>query len=253
MMSDVRFSRRQGLAALGAAVGTTLVGTALSRPAAAVPAAETRTSAAASTGYQVKVINNSEVDDRNAILFQEIPKMPEDAVTLAWLSKMCHAGTEITHKWNVDYNFVWGQAGSLAPGTMFEAGQKVAADLERKNTVTLMYEKGGFKFGPSRFSGKKGLLYVNEDRSVPGPGNSDQGVVGVGMSGFGTFIVPTLPNNAASFTPKPTYYLAFGKFEQGEVMDINQLTNPEKLQFKNGTTKAVATFDGTDWEITFGA
>ncbi|MCY1669179.1 hypothetical protein [Rhizobium sp. SL86] len=44
--------------------------------------------------------------------------------------------------------------------------------------------------------------------------------VGIGMAGSGTFVTEAQPNMTAPFIPYPTYWMIFGNFETGEVMDV---------------------------------
>lgn len=254
-MKEARISRREGLAALGAGLGAVFLGAGLAGRAAA--ASRTGSGLAGPSpeplvGYNVTIMNESALDGMNAILFQETPSLPSDAVTLAWMSKMCHPSTSVEYQWNIDYSFVWGQVGTLVPGTQFVAGQILAADLIENNLVTLSYVDGGFEFGPLGSSGKNGSLTIKEDGSVPGPGSVDQGSVGIGMSGAGTFVVPTLTNAGVEFDPKPTYWVAFGSFASSEVMDISELTTPAQVTYPDGLTSAKAVYDGKEWTITYG-
>ncbi|WP_405110212.1 DUF2087 domain-containing protein [Micromonospora sp. NBC_01405] len=101
-----------------------------------------------------------------------------------------------------------------------------------------------------RDSGRYAL--VTPDGSVPGPDSSDQGSVGIGMSGAGTFVVSTQPDTGVQFEITPTYWLAFGSYEAGTVVSEDILTRPYQLQFPDGATKAVATFDGKNWTVEYG-
>ncbi|MEU1752121.1 hypothetical protein ABZ436_05610 [Micromonospora matsumotoense] len=254
-MREFRISRRDGLTALAAGLGAALLG---AGPAGRATAGVGRGTSLATAspkdpvGYGITILNNSALDGMNAILFQEMPQLPSDAVTLAWMSKMCHPSTTVEYQWSIDYNFVWGQVGALVPGTQFVAGQTLSADLTQNNLVTLSYVKGGFEFGPTSSSGKNGSLIIKEDDTVPGPGNQDQGSVGIGMSGAGTFVVPTLTNAGVEFDPKPTYWVAFGSFESSEVMDVSELTTPAQVSYPDGMTSAKAAFDGKSWSISYG-
>ncbi|SCE70617.1 hypothetical protein GA0070558_103173 [Micromonospora haikouensis] len=254
-MREIRISRRGGFAALGAGLGAALLGTSLAGQARAAsrgaPSHDSRPKKDA-VGYSITISNASALDGMNAILFQENPVLPSDAVTLAWMSKMCHPSTTIEYQWTIDYNFVWGQVGTLVPGTQFVAGQILEADLTQNNLVTLSYVDGGFELGPTSSSGKNGSLIIKEDDTVPGPGNDDQGSVGIGMSGAGTFVVPTVPNTGVEFDPKPTYWVAFGSFASSEVMDVSELTQPAKVVYPDGMTSAKAVFDGKEWTISYG-
>ncbi|MEU6076767.1 hypothetical protein [Micromonospora sp. NPDC047074] len=252
MAEKMSVSRRKGIVALGLTLGVTLLGAGPSAPAVATASKGRPAASLAPTTYTVKIVNNSAIDDENAIVFQQQPNQPSDVHSLAWLSKMCHAGTSVAFTWSVDYNFVWGQTGTLKPGVNYDAGQIIPADLDNANTVTLSYVDDGFEFGKPASGAPSGSLLVKEDDSVPGPDSSAQGSVGIGMSGAGTFVVSTQPNAGVEFEITPTYWLAFGSYTAGTVVSEDILTNPYQLQFPDGETSAVATFDGANWTVQYG-
>jgi len=51
------------------------------------------------------------------------------------------------------------------------------------------------------------------------------------MSGSGTFVVQAQPNMNAIFTFHPEYWITFGNFKEGEVLDITQITNKAQITF----------------------
>jgi hypothetical protein len=210
---------------------------------------------AAGTAYSIKINNNSNIDNQNAIVFQEQPTAPRDVYSLAWLSKMCHAGTYTRFNWALDFNFVWGQVGQLRPGVNFEAGQVISADLNNANQTTLSYIEGGFVFSKATQGTNPGSLLVLEDNSVPGYGNPQQGSVGIGMGGYGTFVTPTQPTGGGGlqFEVTPNYWIAFGQFVQGTVITQSILTYPTAVRFPVGMFNAEASFDGLSWKIDYSA
>ena len=256
MAVEASANRRMRICTLVLALSVVLPGAVaapLARASAGPAVSENRDAAGpAATSYSVKIVNNSEIDDENAIVFQQQPSQPSDVHSLAWLSKMCHAGTSVTFTWEVDYNFVWGQTGTLKPGVNYDAGQIIPADLEVGNTVSLSYVDDGFEFGKPTSGAAGGSLVINEDDSVPGPDSSAQGSVGIGMSGAGTFVVSTQPDTGVEFEITPTYWLAFGSYQAGTVVSEDILTRPYQLQFPDGETSAVATFDGKNWTVQYG-
>lgn len=254
MAERLPMSRRNVLSAL--ALGATALGTGMALPARAGVSRAAGAGSATPLGgtpYTLTIINDSEIDDENAIVFQQDPNLPSDVQSLAWLSKMCHAGTNVTFNWSIQYNFVWGQTGTLKPGINYDAGQVIDADINGLNTVSLSYVDGGFEFGtPTADPSINGSLLINEDASVPGSGSEDQGSVGIGMFGAGTFVVPTQAVTGVQFKPTPTYWIAFGSYQAGTVVDESILTCPQVLPFPDGQTDAKATFDGKSWTITYG-
>lgn len=253
MVERTPLSRRKVLSAL--ALGAAAVGTAAASPASAGMSRASGGRAATSrdaTTYTLTIVNNSAIDDENALVFQQPPPYPEGIQSLAWLSKMCHAGTDVTFTWEIDYNFVWGQTGTLIPGVNYDAGQVIPADFEGQSMVTLSYVDGGFKFGTPGPGAPAGCLVIEEDASVPGSGSPDQGCVGVGMSGAGTFVVPTQAVSSATFVITPNYWVAFGKYVAGSVVSAEVLTCPYQIKFPDGQTTATAKFDGLSWTVEYG-
>ncbi|GLZ42473.1 hypothetical protein [Actinokineospora sp. NBRC 105648] len=202
------------------------------------------------TSYTIKVNNNSNLDNHNAVVFQDAPQLPSDVSKLAWLSKTCHSHTRVSFNWTLSYNFVWGQNGNLRPGASYDAGQEIPADINSNNLVNLSYIGGGFAFDTPT-DGTRGSLVIKEDGTVPGSGNPNQGCVGIGMSGAGTFVLPTEPGYSAQFDPHPQYWLAFGRYAAGVVVDESGMTNPVNIEFRSGNTVADCVFDGKNWNITY--
>lgn len=206
--------------------------------------------AMAGTPYSIRITNNSQLDGHSAIVFQKDPGLPEDVHTLAWLAKMCHPSSRVAFNWTIDYNFVWGQQGNLRPGTSYEAGQEVAASLTQSNVINLSYIDGGFEFGKPT-NGTTGALLITEDNTVPGAGNPNIGCVGIGMSGAGTFVAPTQTSYELEFQPHPEYWIAFGRYDAGVVVDESGMTVPQAVQFGKTNFNADCVFDGSSWDITY--
>ncbi|OOF00977.1 RhiA [Salinivibrio sp. MA351] len=195
--------------------------------------------------YSVKFINNS-ANEGNVAIFQTVPDQKAlNVFSLAWFSKFVNPAVHETFKWNIDYSFVWSDTGEVKPGVIFEGGQEVTADLEKSNTIELDYN-GGYLFGNPSFSGKAGSLYIDESANVP----MKQAAVGIGMSNAGTFVKPAQPNLHLEFEPHPTYWIVFGNYQQGEILDIEEITNAVEIKFEPNVYDMVATLkpDNT-WSI----
>jgi hypothetical protein len=198
------------------------------------------------TEYQVTINNDSQIDDMNALLFQQKPVQPKDAYALAWFSKKCHKGTFATFGFTIDYSFVWGQTGNLGPGRNYSAGNKpVPAQLG--DQITLDYD-GGFQFLYQKPGAPPDSLIIMEDANVPGAGNADRGNVGIGMSGKGLFVVPTQNDSNVQFLPDPKYWIGFGMHVPGDVVEINELTAAIEIDLQ-GYTNIDCTYDGKNWSF----
>jgi hypothetical protein len=181
---------------------------------------------AASQSYTLNAINNSN-NSGSFCVFQTDPDLGvSNVLSLAWFSKFAHPNTTVKFTWTVDYNFVWSETGVLTPGVVFDASQVFDADLQNGNQITLTYNSA-FNFINQTKGPKAGILYIKEDATIP----ANKASVGIGMSGFGTFVVQAQPNLNLNFTPHPSYFIAFGNFTQGEVLDISEMTNTAEIAF----------------------
>ncbi|MFT9847677.1 hypothetical protein [Aneurinibacillus sp. REN35] len=179
--------------------------------------------------YSVVFVNHSS-NSGSACVFQQDPNLAtHNAMSLAWFTKFNYPNTKVLFKWNIDYSFVWSETGVLVPGVQFIANEVLPADLTKNNSVTLSHEGGAYTFTNQKTaSSSAGSLVINEDGTIP----LKQASVGIGMSGNGTFAVQAQPNQILTFTPHPKYYIAFGSFSEGEVLDIDQMSQSAEIAFQ---------------------
>lgn len=176
--------------------------------------------------YSVLFLNHSQ-NSGNVCMYQTDPDIGvNDVQSLAWFTKYVHPQTRVEFYWKVDYSFVWAETGELVPGVRFIASQMVPADLEGRNKIPFNHVNGGFKFGEVT-QGTGGRLMINEEKHIP----FDTASVGIGMSGKGTLVVQAQPNMNLVFTPKPKYWIAFGNYTEGEVLDLSEMTYPAEIVF----------------------
>src|SRR6478752_3202453 len=172
------------------------------------------------------VFQNQSTNQGSGCVYQEEPNLGlPNVLSLAWFSKVAAPNTTITFSWSIDYSFVWAETGLLIPGVMFMAGQTLPADLSTTNSVTLSYLGGAYQFQNQSSGPNAGSLYIREDGTVP----LKMASVGIGMSGSGTFAVQAQPNMNLIFTPHPKYYITFGNFSRGEVLDPTSVTNKAEI------------------------
>ena len=177
--------------------------------------------------YSLTFLNNSS-NTWDACVYQNDPDLGNPNVqSLAWFSKTAAPTTKILFSWTVDYSFVWSETGQLIPGVLFSASQNWDADLSSTNQVTFTKSGGAFTFQNQTKGPQGGTLYIGEDGTIP----KNTASVGIGMSGSGVYVVQAQPNITATFTPHPVYYITFGTYTQGEVLDIGQITNDAQIAF----------------------
>lgn len=197
--------------------------------------------------YSLSVTNNSN-SFGNICVFQTLPEQPENMASLVWFSKPAQPGTTVKFDWNIDYNFIWSHEGELAPGAAFNAVQTIEAEPFdiAKNSIGLTKESGAYRFIKTNSTTRAGKLGIYTDQTVP----HGEASVGIGMSGSGAFVVPATPNYNFTFTPHPKYWVTFGDYDKGEVLDIESLTDAAEIIFEPNvySMKAVLENDNV-WRV----
>jgi hypothetical protein len=186
--------------------------------------------------YSLIFVNNSTMLG-DACVYQTNPDTNDPSVmSLAWFSKRTQPTTRVRFDWTIDYSFIWSETGVLVPGVIFTASQEWPADLTYKNQVQFTKTGGAYTFQNQTSGPQGGTLYIKEDSTIP----PQQASVGIGMSGAGTFAVQAQPNMTAMFTPHPRYWIAFGNFIPGQVLDIAHINNPGEIDFPYATYSMTA-------------
>lgn len=190
------------------------------------------------TQYSLTCVNKSDQIGSFAV-FQKAPPLttPGNVFSLAWFARPTHPGTTVTFTWSVDYSFVWSETGVLKPGINFNASEVMPANPDRQNMVQLTVDRyGASHFNNLNGSGATGSLTIQQMANVV-PNRTS---VGVGMSGSGTFVVQAAPNMTAVFTPHPNYWVLFGNYQTGDVMDIEDITSAEEVTYGGSLTSRTA-------------
>lgn len=198
-----------------------------------------------STEYRLTIVNNS-ANIGTACLYQTAPSEgPANAQSLAWFVNSPNPTAPVTFGWSIDYGFVWGNSGVLQPGKVFGTSQLWRADLTSANHVDFLRRDGRYMFD-HQGAGTPGSLTIREDSSV----GRGEAAVGISMSGVGVFAVQAAPDMNVVFTPKPVYWVTFGSYEQGEVLDLAEITNAARIDFPPGVYEMTATLnaDGS-WTV----
>lgn len=198
-----------------------------------------------SNQYSVEFINKS-TNSGNVAIFQKMPDQKAlNIFSLAWFSKFVNPSVHETFRWNIDYSFVWSDTGEVKPGVIFEGGEETPANLQSANTILLDYN-GGYFFGAPSFTGQAGSLYIDQSNNVP----LKQAAVGIGMSNAGTFVKAAQPNLHLEFIPHPSYWIVFGDYQEGEILDIEQITDAIELVFEPNIYNVTATLQQNNtWTV----
>ncbi|MBK5957257.1 hypothetical protein CCR97_03410 [Rhodoplanes elegans] len=199
--------------------------------------------------YTLRFRNRSESQHDFLCYQQGIDVNLPNVYTLAWFAKPVANDAFVDFTWTIDYNFVWSEQGMLVPGVKFQAGQVVPAGLRESNRVEFTRIDGAFQFASQSSTGAAGSLTINGADGVP----KRAAKFGIGMSGYGTHVVDAEPNFAAIFTPHPEYWVSFGDYDQGEVLDIQTLVNAAKVPFPANVYEMTVALDaGNNWTVAQG-
>jgi hypothetical protein len=189
------------------------------------------------TQYALTCINNSSMLGSFAV-FQKPPGNPGGTFTLAWFARPTHPGTQVTFDWTTDYCFVWSETGVVKPGISFSASEVLAADPNGLNLTQLTEDSvGATFFTPPIGDGPKGTLTIQQRSNVV----PHRTAVGIGMSGSGTTVMQAMPNITATFTPHPNYWVVFGNYTTGQVLDVTHMVGEVEVTYPAGITALTAT------------
>ncbi|SDN97239.1 hypothetical protein [Ensifer sp. YR511] len=169
-----------------------------------------------------------------------------DILSLAWLARPTAPGSRVTFTWSLDYCFTWSETGVLQPGLAFSASQVRPANPDGENMIQLTEDEyGATMFANPSTNGAPGSLTIEQLSNVV----PNRTAVGIGMSGAGTFAIQAAPNMTAVFTPHPNYWVVFGNYEMGDVIDVEDITGAVEVIYGGSLTSRAATL-GLDNLIT---
>jgi hypothetical protein len=195
------------------------------------------------TDYSVTITNHSS-HSNYFMIFQDDPgSFDSNAMALAWFSKYSNPGPNITVKftWTVDWGFSWADTGTLSPGIVFDASDKVPISTGN-NKITLDYN-GAYQFTNQQAGADPNLFYIAETTNIPIKSSAS---VGITMSGSTVYAAQARPNTNITATPHPKYYLAYGNYQEGEVIDISSVNNPLPLNYPAGVYSLSTTLNAND-------
>jgi hypothetical protein len=185
-------------------------------------------------------VNNSNVPG-SFMVFQQL-EGGYQLNSLAWFARYAYPNTTLRFDWDdAAYDFVWAASGNITPGIVINASQVVPANLSAGNQISFSYDAANRTFNLHNLSSGSpaGTLAVRQDSSIP----MNAVAVGIGMSGAPTVVVQGSPNMTVTFTPRPTYWVAFGTFQQGQLLDIETITQPVQVVFPPNVVSMTATLN----------
>lgn len=204
-----------------------------------------------SNQYSLTVTNNSDFSG-DVCVYQRDPNIDDPTVmSLAWFCKYIYPTTTVTFNWSIDYSFIWDYTGQLKPGVIFNSSQLWDANLNLSNQVSLNYDgaNDAFTFKDQVQNPQGGSLFILQDATIP----SQAASTGIAMSGAGTYACQARPNWQFIFTPHPTYWVTFGTYTKGQVLDTTSISNDQEIAFPANVYSMNADLNGDNtWAVTSG-
>lgn len=197
--------------------------------------------------YSLTCKNNSN-DPYIFYMFQKMPTQPNEVLSLAWLTSPYKIATNsyVTFKWSIDYNFIWGNTGTLANGEIYDAGGSCSCSPTGDNITTFNVIEGAPLFTTPIGGGEDGTLTILLGENIP----PNMFSIGIGMSGQGTVVQMALPNIKLSYSLTPEYYVAVSsQIISAEVLDCTD-DNVCLVKFPENIYSLTATLNSDNsWSI----
>ncbi len=174
------------------------------------------------------LFENKSTNSASIIVYQKDPDPSPGEYSLVWLDYRSFPGTNTQFQWDLDYGFAWGEPGNLTPGMVFHPSQIVDAQMGQTNAATLKQGAGGGLEFTDLEAGPIDSMMITNDSDVP----SRTAAEGITMAGRATWVVPAQPNMRVIFDTRPQYWIAFGDFQSGEVLDSSIMFSASDLGSK---------------------
>lgn len=149
---------------------------------------------------------------------------------LAWMAAPCPPGNTMVFQWVLKYSILFSNTSNLSPGAQFTSIGGVDVDPVQGDVYTLSADGAtySFKGHSTAIKGTPGTVGAQTDCSV----KNNQVSLALGIIGIPVFACDTQTNSVVAFTPKPKYYLAFGQYQQGTVLNEASMSHSIELNFE---------------------
>lgn len=195
--------------------------------------------------YRVSCQNNTQLTASFCIF--QILRYPDSGLaaqpkSLTWFTKKVHPRTGTQFAWTDEVFFIWGEY--VSPELIFTASRlKTDMIRPRKRSAQFSYQDGAYTLKYSSYENPDhSKLQIHTDDTVI----SNQAVVGIGncscMTGcsVGAIVYDAFKNLNYPIRPEVDYYITFGNYKGGQVIDLNSISTPvqkipfsqDKLSFK---------------------
>jgi hypothetical protein len=220
-----------------------------------------------SDSYTLKITNES---SQPALRFAVFTKLPSDAAqgsrlaggqfNMAWIVQPINEHNHYTFSWDLEFQIMWAATGYQA-GVIWNAGGSIDADPNDSERCTMKFDyvNGDWDLSYEEVgSPTPGQLTVNDTTTIP-PYDKQPSTIALAIAGGGTTTglqpLPAIgdfagPNMHQIFTLHPAYFVAAGSFKQGQMVDLDNVTNLYEVRYEHGAMNAAVTLDDNNiWHI----
>jgi hypothetical protein len=185
-------------------------------------------------------------------VYATAPENKDSIYSLAWFTKRCVPESAATFLWDVNFSFMWEESGLLVPGVTFKADQDKPTEPNdiARNSIVLTHEGGSYDFIPPyspKHKTTKGNMGIFTDGTIP----HGKAALGIGINGASAFATQATPNFTFTFIPHLRYWVTFGNYIKGEVLDLNAQSDVQELIYDdpNNLKKILKLNKSNKWEI----
>jgi hypothetical protein len=158
-------------------------------------------------------------------------QVQHDLRTLAWATYPANPNGDVEFDWLMNYSFSWCKTGVLTNGVIYKASAHLSTDPGNAQTNRAYLDKNDY-----------GYNLINDSKAnAPYPGgmaittsglivNNDVSI-GIGIDGNPVLAVLATPNYTFTFFPDLKYWVAFGDYKKGQVLDLNSMSTVQELNF----------------------
>ena len=134
----------------------------------------------------------------------------------------------------------------LASARPVQAWQAWPADPAGDNQITVTRQQRFYTFADPAKGPQPGSIVILTDASIA----PDVLSIGIGTGEMVTFVSPATPGLSRTFATDATYWIAFGDFVTGQVIEPQSIGSTVQLPFSSAVTEVVAVVDADgSWRL----
>ncbi len=188
-------------------------------------------------GRHLLELRNESANLYNLCVYQTLSQQKGDFHSVVCFSARCHPQTRSTFEWSGALRFVWAHMDDVRPGAICRAAQDWPCDSADRETngVALIREHGAYRFDRAARETPPGSLAIHTDGTVP----NGRVAVGLGLPlredgrlhCLPSLVTSVAPNFTHILEPSINFWITFGDYETGEIIDPALVNNPFPIVF----------------------